>query len=226
MKIIKILLLIISIGLLSESCKKDECPEGFLGANCETFDSSKVQVLLDSENYTPLFLFNKGVPLDSLYGKFYQDGVIFYIDVNDEHIEIEGLVAAYKNQGDGAEWGCWGIDIDNLNNVSMLSSGLLRGAAIGDGQANTTAILKGCSTNGIAAMLCRDLGERWFLPSIGELQLMESNLHLKDLGDFSSDAYWSSTEDTSHRAWNFFFTFSTNRDGKISRNKVRAAKSF
>jgi len=34
----------------------------------------------------------------------------------------------------------------------------------------------------------------WFLPSSGELDQMYGNLKRRNLGDFSNDWYWSSTE--------------------------------
>ena len=105
----------------------------------------------DQVSFTTLFL--------PVIGQTYGGGVVFYIDGTGQH----GLIAATSNQSTGAPWGCGGTLIGTST-------------AIGSGQANTTAIVNGCSTAGIAARLCDDLDLNgytdWFLPSKDELNQM------------------------------------------------------
>lgn len=247
MKRIKLLLLVFSlltIGLLSESCKKDEscptincntgtlneetcacdCPDGYTGDNCGSFDASQVQALL--ANHTPIELVNNGVPIDSLYGKMYEGGIIFYLNTADG----TGMVAAIENQSDFAKWGCPGTDIMGLENVPG-NAGVPEGsgAEIGDGSANTDAILAGCMPNdGTAAKLCRELGADWFLPSIKELNLMYTNLHDKGHGGFAANWYWSSTEFDGSNVWSrdFINGFQEVVSKGSNDYPVRAARAF
>ena len=65
------------------------------------------------------------------------------------------------------------------------------------------------TTSNYAARLCDVLeyevnGEvftDWFLPSRYELSSMYRNLHIKGLGSFANNAYWSSSEDDADNAW-------------------------
>lgn len=175
-----------------------DCPTGYIGTSCETFDPAQVQLLLDG-GQTPLELVNGNVPLDSLYGKMYEGGFIFYLNTADG----TGMVAATTNQSDGAEWGCYLYDVLGLNNVQTdpTDPEIEEGARIGDGMTNTTTILTECAEDNIAAKLCLALGPDWFLPSRGELKLMYTNLHVKGHGGFSDGTYRSSTEYGYYDAW-------------------------
>jgi hypothetical protein len=80
--------------------------------------------------------------------------------------------------------------------------------SIGTGQNNTTTIvtwLNSHSETGRAAQLCNDLTVEgysdWFLPSIGELDLIYENLYLEGVGGFAGRNYWSSSEYNSPNAW-------------------------
>lgn len=201
-----------------------ECPDGTLGTNCENFDPAQVQALLDGGK-TPLELYTGGVPLDSLYGKMYEGGLIFYLDITDG----TGMVAATSDQSPAAEWGCRLTNISGLNDVSSFPTNpeTEEGVRIGDGEANTDAILSGCTTAGIAAKLCRDIGADWFLPSRGELNLMYTNLHQKGHGGFEADWYWSSSEFDEVLAW--FQNFDDGNQDFVLKNfdiYVRAARTF
>ena len=141
-----------------------QCPEGYAGINCEHFDSTKVQFLLDT-GFRPIELYNGGISMDSLYGKMYEGGLLFYLNTDDG----SGMVAAPVDQSDGARWGCqndWFPGADGLE--------------IGTGLQNTLDILDWCKDDGIAAKLCYDLKlngkDDWFLPSQDELLLIWSNL--------------------------------------------------
>jgi len=201
-----------------------ECPNGYTGMNCENFDASQVQILLG--NHTPIELVNGGIPLDSLYGKMYAGGLIFYLNTDDG----TGMVAATEDQGVDVEWGCYGNDIMNLNNATNPMNQETEGARIGDGMANTNAILAGCPADGIAAKLCRDKGINWFLPSSHEFYLMHTNLHAKGYGGFNNgDKYWTSTEVDDLYVWGFRINygwdwFDKNAIGVVV--GVRAARAF
>jgi hypothetical protein len=149
-----------------------------------------------------------------IIGQNFGGGIIFYIDSTGQH----GLIAAPSDQSYGAQWGCYGTILWNSS------------TAIGTGQTNTTAIVNGCSEQGIPARICNDLVlngySDWFLPSKEELDLMYSQRIV--IGGFMSIYYWSSSEYSSIQAWgsNFYdgiqYPFSKD-NGSIL---VRAVRAF
>jgi len=223
-------------------CECDCTGTLYIGSNCTTPDPSQVQALLDV-GVTPIQLYEGGISLVQLYGKIYEGGLIFYLNTEDG----KGMIAAIEDQSTGAEWGCFEVDLDNLNNVLDIppSSGpeTEEGARIGDGITNTNAILdatNGCMQDRIAAKLCRGLGSEWFLPSRGELNLMWKNLADSDgngentgltdpnnLGSFEREFYWSSSEHDLVFPW--VQDFRIGGQPNIWKNfefHVRAARSF
>ncbi len=105
---------------------------------------------------------------------------------------LNGLEAAPTDQG-SAEWGCDGTSIPGATSW-----------AIGDGAANTAAILaEGACATGSAAELalnyagggCTD----WYLPSLDELN--ELYLQRTVVGGFANTLYWSSSEIDAIDAW-------------------------
>ncbi|HNY02538.1 MAG TPA: DUF1566 domain-containing protein, partial [Bacteroidales bacterium] len=142
-------------------------------------------------------------------------GIVFYIDGTGKH----GLISAEADQSSGAGpvWGCENTSIPGTS------------AAVGSGQANTTLIVNGCATAGIAARICDTLTLNgytdWFLPSKDELYQMYQNKAL--IGSFYNDNYWSSTENDAGTAWNQSFYMGTQSAGhKHDSNRVRAIRSF
>jgi uncharacterized protein (TIGR02145 family) len=113
-------------------------------------------------------------------GSNYAGGIVFYLDSTGQH----GLVCAPSDQW--GQWGCWGTDIVGTSTT------------FGTGQANTNWILFGCSQRPIAASVCDDLVlngySDWYLPSLGELQLIHSNLYVQGIGGFSIYSYISSSQ--------------------------------
>jgi hypothetical protein len=208
-----------------------DCPDGFIGNRCERVDLSKVQDLLN-RGITPKTLIDAGVPIDALYGKIYERGIIFYINPGNG----TGLVARLDDMRDfrgdriEAQWGCVNTDIPNLPNVlnNPMDPEIEVGSRIGDGESNTTAILAACSTPNIAARLCRDIGDEYFLPSRGELNAMFTNLRRKGYGGFANNWYLSSSEFQYDGAWvQNFDSGATQRANKAAPVfYVRAAKAF
>jgi hypothetical protein len=89
-----------------------------------------------------------------------------------------------------AKWGCSGT------NVSGTSS------SVGSGAENTRLINAACATAGIASRLAADSSAEgftdWFIPSIGELNLIRSNLKVNSLSNLNGTDYWSSTQDVTN----------------------------
>jgi hypothetical protein len=146
-------------------------------------------------------------------GQSYQGGIIFNIDDTGQH----GLIAATSDQS-GGPWGCYGTIIGGTS------------TAIGSGQANTAAIVNGCSTAGIAARICDDLVlngySDWFLPSKDELNQLY--LQKSVVGGFIYGDYWSSSEYSAGSAWfkNFNDYGHQDYESKVNINYVRAVRAF
>ncbi|MEI7981917.1 MAG: DUF1566 domain-containing protein [Bacteroidota bacterium] len=148
-------------------------------------------------------------------GQSYGGGIVFYIDGTLQH----ALVAATSDQG-AAQWGCYGTAIGGTS------------LAIGTGQANTTAIVNGCSEAGIAARICDNLVlngyEDWFLPSREELNQLY--LQRNVVGGFTKSLYWSSSESDGNQAnaaWimNFNWDASYTRTKNDATSRVRAVRA-
>jgi hypothetical protein len=67
----------------------------------------------------------------------------------------------------------------------------------------------------------------WYLPSIEELQIMYSRLHLQGLGGFGGDWYWSSSQYNPSFAWavNFGDGY-VDVSSKDYTTQVRAVRAF
>ena len=156
-------------------------------------------------------------------GDTHQGGIVFYYDGNGG-----GLIAAPSDQSSGAAWGCAGTLITGAD-----------GTAIGTGSQNTSDIVNGeCSTSGIAAKICADYTDGtytdWFLPSKDELNKMYTNKATINTtatsnsgSDFSTNSYWSSTEDGFWTAWEQHFSNGNqDYDAKDDTYPVRAVRAF
>jgi hypothetical protein len=151
-------------------------------------------------------------------GKPYAGGIIFDLDSSGQH----GLVCASSDQ-DTVQWGCSGTDIPGTS------------TAVGTGAVNTAFIVAGCSQRPIAASVCSDLVlngySDWFLPSLGELQLMYNRLHIQGLGGFSGSFsfYYSSSQSNSVAAWTVYFNNGSAEDWLFKNDiqiRVRAVRAF
>gem|GEM_PF-2862826 len=137
---------------------------------------------------TPLQIYKSGIQLDSLYGKIYQNGLIFYLDT----ATGSGLVSAIDEQSLLANWGCQG---------TFLNAGF---SIIGSGKFNSDTIIAKCYSGSGAMHACVDYtlgGHNWYLPSKEEWLLMYQNLHMKGFGNFAATNYWTSTESDANSAW-------------------------
>ena len=185
----------------------------------ETVQSEDVQKLLD--NGTSILTILETIPIDSLYGKTYAGGLIFYVDA----VTGKGYVAAPFDQSTDIEWGCKGTRL------------WIESASIGKGLANTNSIVAGCHTTGIAADVCLKLtlGEYsdWFMPSLDELVAMYWKIYKKGKGGFNETAngyYYSSTEHDSGSAWGIHFLNGSPtkliKVTTLNSNCLRAARAF
>lgn len=188
------------------SCLDGECicTLGYEGTNCEI--RINVQQLLN-QGISPFQINDSFAPIDSLYGKEYLGGLIFYLNKESSI----GMVADLSNSNLESIWGCYGINNSEINDIlEDISNGppwldlTAEGSRIGDGILNTNSIISECSETSIAAKICRNIGEDWFLPSMGELNEMHKNLYSLGIGNFN-EFYISSTEYGSQDIWGHWF---------------------
>lgn len=116
------------------------------------------------------------------------------------------------------------------------------GTAVGTGASNTEKIVAKFGNAepygkkaDYAAKLCADLVvtkdgveyDDWFLPSKDELNLMYQTLKRNDIGNFSEDLYWSSSEANTGNAWkeNFYYG-SQDLYGRYGNGRVRPVRAF
>jgi hypothetical protein len=169
-------------------------------------------------------IWKKGFNVIPSVGDEVGGGVVFHVSATDIY------VVAKEDITDGAtttfEWGCRGTDIASAE-----------GTAVGTGQANTTAIVTGCSSTDSAAYMCSNLTlntfSDWFLPSKDELALVYNNKStlesVSGFNAFGSNNYWTSTQvvDNVNDAYlTFFFNGNQPTNNKNGTHKVRAIRSY
>jgi hypothetical protein len=147
-------------------------------------------------------------------GETYGGGIVFYTDGTGQH----GLISSTSDQSSGAEWGCSGTSIPGTS------------TAIWTGYSNTTAIINGCSTSGIAARLCRNYTgggyNDWYLPSLEELHQLYLKRSVVGIPGYST-GFWSSSEYSSDQAYGYSwqdYPFTSLK--YLTTYRVRAVRSF
>jgi hypothetical protein len=134
-------------------------------------------------------------------------GLIFFVDYNDQYAGFNYLEAAPVSCEVERKW--------SSDTLAVLAARGWAAQAVGQGQANTTAILAvfgSDTTSDNAAKYadalasgvpggCVTSKDDWFLGSLGEMMLMYTNLRQAGVGGFSTDRYWSSSEDGGSFAW-------------------------
>ena len=149
-------------------------------------------------------------------------GWIFFVDKDDQYPCLTYLEAAPTDTGAVEVW------CDKFN-TSIPATGGWAGNAVGKGQANTTAMLGVCTSGAANAadLYLTATKSDWFLPSLGELMLMYTNLLQAGVGGFATPTYWSSSEYDSDIAWTQGFV-NGNQDynTKDVALPVRAVRAF
>jgi uncharacterized protein (TIGR02145 family) len=140
--------------------------------------SASVQQMLDY-GIRPLAIYNMGYPLDSLYGRIFDEGIIISLDIEDGG----GLLCSMSDIGE-AEWGCMGFPTGAT------------AVSYGTGKYNTAQIMENCLTSMIAASECRYYNSGWFtdwyLPSQDEMLMIFARSEY--ITNLSTDSYWTSSE--------------------------------
>lgn len=154
-------------------------------------------------------------------GQAGRGGGIVFFDKGDTIGGWQYLETATSDQSTGLAWGC---SVTSIPGTQF---------TVGSGEANTSLIVAGCNEPSFAAKLCNDLvlgGQTdWFLPSRNELFYMRKNLYTNNQGNFTTGAYWSSTEagsDNTAILLSFDNSVNTGSDGKANAYRVRAVRAF
>jgi hypothetical protein len=120
-------------------------------------------------------------------------GIVFF----DKGIYSDGwryLEVSLSDQSAGIPWGCDTVFFNTSTQV-------------GTGNYNTILIVNGCNESDFSAKLCNDLvlgGQSdWFLPSIGEVNLIFFN-SINSLIDLQNAFYWTSCSDIQSQAYCFY----------------------
>jgi hypothetical protein len=194
---------LLSLLLAFQSCSKEETVEE---------KKAQIQMRLDAGE-TPIEILNNsnGYFYHFLYGLTYHGGIIIYYDDS----KGAGLIVSHQEL-DASPWGCHNIHVTNLPSVRVGAGSYgpsnSEGRLLGDGLKNTLKIIALECGIFSAAQICVDYENEgnsdWFLPSMGELQIIKRaaedrliNLH----GEYwSSTAYGINNVQDTTSAWPLF----------------------
>jgi TolB-like protein len=115
---------------------------------------------------------------------------------------------------------------EEIRNIGFIDGNNERGSrAVGTGKSNTEHLMRIANNKGGGFGWAVQLASRyelngfndWFLPSQDELNHMYGNLHMRNLGSFSSQRYWSSSigEPNSSMLWWTLLQFSNFSNGEV-----------
>jgi hypothetical protein len=118
-------------------------------------------------------------------------GPIFFVDYFDQYPGFDYLEAAPDNVLYAVPW------CDNTTTSIPAVNGWAAGAAVGNGQANTTAMLGTCTSgaaNAADSYVSPNGTADYFLPTLGEMAMMENSLkYTTSVGKIAPGRYWTST---------------------------------
>lgn len=132
-------------------------------------------------------------------------GTIFFVDSNNDFPGFTYLEAApggwngATSKVDPTTSWC-----NDTTHIIQKTSNQWVSRSVGSGKANTAAMQLSCTSGASNAVKEFNTSKRnkfsdWFIPSLGELILMGTNLQGK--GDLGADDYWSSSEFSDIGAW-------------------------
>lgn len=163
------------------------------------------------------------------YGSAFEGGVVACLQSKGD---LQNLIAASKDNSDGIGWGGQGIAIGPAAQSET------------DGLGNSQAIRDKLGDARSAAKLCLDYEvdeagntpcqegktcyRDWFLPAKKQLHCLYQ--HRQEIGGFSEDYYWSSSEFAGYpeySAWDLYFSDKNHDDaGEDDFERVRCVRYF
>lgn len=166
--------------------------------------------------WKPMFdyLTSSGPCVQYTVGQQAQGGTVFWVDDSGQH----GLVAAPEDLPFAP--GETGLPWAPYLGLSYNYFTICPGSGIYSGQYNTTRIFEKFGWGVYASFLCKQMAYGnygdWYLPGLGELQLIYNNRNLiQGLSTTSGNYYWSSTEESPPNA--YFINFFTGTTGSIAK---------
>jgi hypothetical protein len=132
-------------------------------------------------------------------------GTVFYVDSDNRYPAFDYLEIAPATWADDAGYKVQTfIWCDLTTKRVQLTSNNWSSRRVGAGKSNTDLMLAACKDGAANAIHSYSLSGKskytdWFLPSIGEISLMTTNL--QGLGGLLAEDYWSSSEFSAAGAW-------------------------
>jgi hypothetical protein len=154
-------------------------------------------------------------------------GPVFFIDYQDQYASFCATGDCNYLEASPADVGsteAWCSDTTTSLGLDGWSN-----SAIGAGRTNTATADTTCTTDAVqtAANYSNNGKDDWWLPSIGELMAMYTNLRQVGVGSFSVAYYWSSSEFSANLAWLQNFNYGEQSGGaKASSYRVRPVRGF